>query len=176
MALVPTVPVPPVNEALLSGGQMTQRLSRALNAMVGSEAGGDGSLGFAGVTDGSDAAAGNVGQYLEAAPSGPVALTTDVLTDIVALGLPAGDWDVNAWVGLELDAGSATAVARWGVDSIDVTQAVGSYASLIGLAGWTGSRRHNVTGTTTVTLRANVSFTAGTATVAAALLRARRVR
>lgn len=50
-----------------------------------------------GVTDGSNASTGNVGEYVSAeVPSGtPVALTTAVAANLTSIPLTAGDWDVS---------------------------------------------------------------------------------
>ena len=50
-----------------------------------------------GVTDGSDATAGQVGEYLSAS-GGPVSLSSGVAHDVVTLALTAGDWDVSGVV------------------------------------------------------------------------------
>jgi len=171
-----TVPYPPANERPVEAGgaQFTlawaryfQRLSDAVNALAPTDAGGGGS------------AAGDAGDYLEVTLEGapPVALTTDVAADVLTLPLTPGDWDVSGSVSLELDSSSATAVARWGIDGLDVIVPSGTYVTLVNLGGWTGPRRYNVTAPTTpVALRVNVTFTDGTATVVAARLMARRMR
>ncbi|HXI77925.1 MAG TPA: hypothetical protein VNH21_12355 [Steroidobacteraceae bacterium] len=50
-----------------------------------------------GVADGSDAAAGHIGEYLTATASG-VSLASGAAKDIATLALTAGDWDVSGCV------------------------------------------------------------------------------
>jgi hypothetical protein len=51
---------------------------------------------IAGVTDGSNAAAGQVGEY-QTASGGPFAMANNVALSPAILSLPAGDWDVWGW-------------------------------------------------------------------------------
>jgi len=62
---------------------------------------------LAGVTDGSNAAAGVIGEYLEYSGSGPIAASTG--TAYVALTLTPGDWDV--WAAAVFVGGTASARA-----------------------------------------------------------------
>jgi hypothetical protein len=59
-----------------------------------------GTFNLKGVTDGSDAAAGNIGEYLSATvlQAAAKAANTGVNADVVTLSLPAGDWDVQGQV------------------------------------------------------------------------------
>lgn len=182
MALVPTAPVPPVHELPLeSDGQFSrpwvryfQRVSNALVAMSSTAAGGVGELGIAGVTNGSDAEAGDVGEYREAATAGTTSLVTDVVTDLLTLDLPAGDWDVSGWAGFQVGGGGPAIMVGWGLDGIDANEAGGT---AFNLGGWTGPQRYNTAGNVTVTLKAIASFDVGSGPVnAVGALRARRMR
>lgn len=181
MALVPVAPVPPVHELPLeSDGQFSrpwlryfQRVTNALVAMGSTEAGGVGSLGIAGAVDGSDAAAGDIGEYLAAALTGTVSLTASVVADVLTLSLSPGDWDVSGWIGFQPGGGGTVAQYGWGLDGIDTVEAGGTAT---GLSGWTGPHRRNVAAATTVTLRSLCDFSGGTVTVMGAALRARRMR
>jgi len=53
-----------------------------------------GPLSLQGVTDGSNAAAGQVGEYLSATNAGAVTIPNGAWTTIVSLTLTAGDWDI----------------------------------------------------------------------------------
>ena len=50
-----------------------------------------------GVTDGSDAAAGDVGEYVEGSGSGSTG-STDTYVNVSSIALTAGDWDIRAFV------------------------------------------------------------------------------
>jgi len=65
----------------------------------------------AGVSDGSDAAAGDVGEYLEATFAGPVSLPSLTTVDLGSLPLTAGDWDVSGVVVFLTATGMAMAQA-----------------------------------------------------------------
>ena len=125
-----------------------------------------------GVTDGSDAAAGQIGEYMTATASG-VGLANNVASNIVSLDLTAGDWDVSGNVAFSAGAGTHTLFAA-GIDSID-TQTMGSFPTGAVTQGISTSvKRYNGTATVTVWLVALASFT-GT-TTASGTIRARRMR
>jgi hypothetical protein len=125
-----------------------------------------------GVTDGSDATAGQIGEYLTATASG-IGLTSNVASNIVSLDLTAGDFDVSGNVAFSAGAGTHTLFAA-GIDSLD-TQTMGTFpAGAITQGISTSTRRYNGTATVTVWLVALASFS-GTVT-ASGTIRARRVR
>jgi hypothetical protein len=138
----------------------------------------------AGVVDGSDAEAGDVGEHRTAAASiGLGGLASNVAMDIVALVLPAGDWDVRgsvqfgttagltgvrAWIGLApatLDASGASAVFLQG----------GTTLIADGTQLQAGPVRVTLSGTVTVYLGASVRFTSSAAS-AGGVISARRMR
>lgn len=182
MALVPTVPSPPANDvAVGSDGFHTQswslffqRLSRAVQSLAGTDGGGDGSLGIAGVTDGSEAASGDVGEFVRSETTAPVVLTSAVETSVLTLDLPAGDWDVTGWVGFIVDAGTSVDLFGFGIGALDTTLLGAAFPSDTVLGAWVGTKRSNAAGGVTVSLQADVVFT-GTVS-AQAILRARRAR
>jgi hypothetical protein len=128
-----------------------------------------------GVTDGSNAAAGEIGEYLAAA-SGSVALTTGVQTNIISLVLTPGDWDL--WGELRMAATAGSLNLQGGI-----TATSGGVAQDIALVGPTASsfygalypRRVSLTTTTTYYVTALIIFSSGTAS-ATAVLAARRRR
>jgi hypothetical protein len=125
-----------------------------------------------GVTDGSNAPAGQIGEYLTATASG-IGLTSNVAANVVSLDLTAGDWDVSGNVAFSAGAGTHTLFAA-GIDSLD-TQTMGTFpggAITQGIS--TSTRRYNGTATVTVWLVALASFS-GTVT-ASGTIRARRMR
>src|SRR6185369_7776437 len=123
-----------------------------------------------GIIDGSDAPAGDIGEYLEATTVGFVTLTSATPADVITLDLTAGDWDVTAWAGFAVASGPANYLS-WGIDGTD-TFSTGDLASA---GGWTGPQRHNLTSTTTVALRANADFGGGVVVTVVGLIRARRM-
>jgi hypothetical protein len=69
--------------------------------------------GIVGVTDGSNAAPGMVGEYLSVDVQTGLALTSTVIRDIATLGLTAGDWDVWADFSILPTGGTVTALRGW---------------------------------------------------------------
>lgn len=125
-----------------------------------------------GVTDGSDAVAGQVGEYMTATASG-VALTNNVPINVVSLDLTAGDWDVAGNVQFSAGSGTHNAFGA-GLDNID-TQTMASYQTSAITEGINAAlKRYSLTTTTTVWLQGVASFT-GTVT-ASGTIRARRAR
>ena len=126
-----------------------------------------------GVTDGSEAAAGDIGEYMSAT-SGIVSLANTVTANLATLNLTAGDWDVTGAVTFSASAGTHLSFGI-GIGSTGdaVTQATFP-TTAINQAMVTAVQRYNVTGTTAVTLQAQAAFS-GTVS-AAGLIRARRMR
>jgi hypothetical protein len=133
---------------------------------------GDIATGGTGVTDGSDAAAGIIGEFLSNT-AGPVGLTSAATSNIVSLSLSAGDWDVSGGVVFSPSAGTNSFFGA-GMGGLDVYFAATFSAAALNQALNTALRRYNVTATTTVWVVARAVFT-GTCT-ATGTVRARRVR
>jgi hypothetical protein len=139
---------------------------------------------LAGVTNGSNAAAGQVGEFVTAARTTNLALTTGVAANLTTISLTAGDWDVNGNVNLLFSVTGSVAVGSLSLTSgadqgaadgsgygqINVTPASLTYVSLA-----TGSMRVSIAATTTVYLTASGFFASGTCN-AQGVIRARRVR
>jgi hypothetical protein len=90
--------------------------------------------GLTGVTDGSDAAAGQIGEY-QTASAGPYGVPSNVATSVCQLMLTAGDWDVWGQVQFNISGGSVGSVAA----SINTASVMnGATQSTIG-AGSTGN-------------------------------------
>ena len=135
-----------------------------------------------GVTDGSDAASGVVGEYLREHEDGPT--TPGSEANFVSIELSAGDWDVVG--GVSYIAFGATAN---GFINVEVTSESSSFdLNADGFSQWTvrsGNQtvkivscpvRFSVTETTTVYLRIGQQATASGQTFSNGFLRARRVR
>lgn len=135
-----------------------------------------------GVTDGSDAADGVVGQYLREAAAGPEIAATEI--NFVTLELPAGDWDVVGGVRY----GATGATAGGGINAEVTSSASGfdfnsdSFIQWTAITGTqsiymvTGPTRFSITETTSVYLRVDQGVTASSQSFYSGFLRARRVR
>ena len=124
-----------------------------------------------GVTDGSDAAAGDIGEYMSASASVP--LSNAVAANVVSLSLTAGDWDVAGNVVFSPGSGAHSFFAV-GVGTIDTYLAATFSTAVINQALSTATHRYNVTGATTVWVVAEAHF-AGTMSAAGSIW-ARRAR
>lgn len=145
--------------------------------------------GLLGTVAGGNAIAGNVGEYLSATRlvGTAVALTTSITTDILAMSLTAGDWDVNGSIVFQgaggalqqnascwITTASATlpALPNGGGESIWVgTQPAANQTMALPV----GPMRINVAATTTVYLSCNAAYSPGTL-VAYGFIGARRRR
>jgi hypothetical protein len=127
-----------------------------------------------GVTDGSDAAAGQIGEYLVATASG-VALATNVQATVVSLPLTAGDWDVTGDVAFHIT-GATSSHYGAGVDAIAqeiiATIPTGSGTWRLGSGA---PVRHSLSAPGTALLVAIATFSAGTV-AADGVIQARRIR
>jgi hypothetical protein len=172
-AIVPTIPRPPANDPPLLGdgqqhseswSQYFQTVSDRLATLA---------AGKHGVTDGSDSAVGDIGEYLSATASG-VGLATNVQANVVALTLTAGDWDVSANVTFHLSSAASTHYGA-GIDAL--SQEI--FATIpTGTATWrlaAAPVRRNVTASTVVHAVAIATFSAGGVN-ADGFIQARRAR
>ena len=131
-----------------------------------------------GVTDGSTAASGYVGELLTATTVSAVALTSGVSANMVTLSLPAGDWDVWGWL---TTSNNAFTSCLYSVNNVSATLGA-SNATYIGGGGTIGPCAgqaprvpYNTTSTSTIYLVINTTFSAGSPT-ASGTIYARRVR
>ncbi len=125
-----------------------------------------------GVTDGSDAQAGDIGEYLTASASVP--LTNNTLANVVSISLTAGDWDVSGNVAFAAGSGPHFFFGA-GIDVLDTFTSATFPSAALNMAISTATHRRNVTGATTVWVVAEAGFTGGTVT-ASGTIRARRAR
>jgi hypothetical protein len=126
-----------------------------------------------GVTDGSEATAGHLGEYLTA--SGSAGLTNNATVTVASLTLPAGDWDVTGGVTFTIS-GAASSHYAVGIDGVFGTEIIATIPT--GSGTWrlpAGTVRRNVTADTAVTLVALAGFSSGTVS-AAGTIQARRMR
>lgn len=134
-----------------------------------------------GVTDGSSAAAGKVGQMIEANASA-VALTSGAVINITSISLPAGEWDVYGEIQLVSSASGVMTAMSGGVSTTSATDAGFPYKTALSfnnnstVAQFTTPRRFfQRTTTGTVYLVASTVFGSGTV-AAAGYIHARRIR
>jgi hypothetical protein len=141
----------------------------------------NGPLSIKGVIDGSNAAAGQVGEYLSFNQPG-VGLANGTWTSIGSVSLSPGDWDAVGFALVTGVSGITTAGLGLGLIANAAPSAntqsqlvIGSGAAVSVWGAPTGTLRYNVTSNTTVQLNIYVAWTSGTPNVVG-LLRARRVR
>jgi hypothetical protein len=126
----------------------------------------------AGVTDGSNAAPGDVGEYMTATGSA-VGLVTTAVTNLASLALTPGDWDVSGSVLFNASAGTHSFFGV-GIGTIDTssfaTYAAGAFTQTMP----TTMHRMNISAATTVWVVGQAAFT-GTV-FATGTINARRAR
>jgi hypothetical protein len=127
-----------------------------------------------GVTDGSNAAAGQIGEYMTGSASG-VALSNAAVVNVASVALTPGDWDVSGNVGFTASSGTGHTLFGVGIGALDSYSAATFPTGAINQAMNTGVSRHNITSAATVWVVARADFTGGTVT-ASGTVRARRVR
>ncbi len=131
-----------------------------------------------GTTTNNNASAGSVGEFLSSAAAPGTSLSSTVSVDGTSLSLTAGDWDV--WGSCYFSGLTMTILTTW----ISVTSATQPDIGLTGSIGATNLQSSNVlalmqrislSGTTTVYISANGTFT-GACSLNRATIYARRVR
>jgi hypothetical protein len=141
-----------------------------------------------GVTDGSNAAAGQIGEYLESTAIFSSSISNNTTGTCGTLALPAGDWDV--WGVATLSGASVTGLGRIsiGLGNNNLNQITGSVqaqqygniaynsAASSTLSMGTIMTRVSIAASTTINLLQSCIFTGGTLSVSAVKLCARRVR
>ena len=139
----------------------------------------------AGVTDGSNAAAGQIGEVISALQTTGVALATGVASNLVAITLTPGDWDVSGEVWITVGTGCTVVSGAIGTVSGTPPGApnVGAARNQMTTSGsFAGTpvlplktSRFSVSVSTAVYLMAVATFTGGTTNATGAIL-ARRAR
>lgn len=138
-----------------------------------------------GTATNNNAVAGNIGEYVESniASGSAVSLTTATSANVTSISLTAGDWDVVGIVNYSMT-GATTANFSSGANSTSATlggENTFTYTPFAsaGLTDQLGNliptRRFSLSGTTTIYLVGNATFSVGSAS-AYGLIRARRVR
>lgn len=137
-----------------------------------------------GVVNGSSAASGSVGEYIESFIDlgTPITLTTLTPANVTSIILTAGDWDVSVIGGFN-NVSAANVSAICGASSISATIPAGAHRASLGEISFlnvdielsTVPIRFNISSPTTVYLVVIAEFSAGTME-AYGLIRARRMR
>jgi hypothetical protein len=179
MALAPGTLVPPLNEQpVAADGQHTPAWTdfyqRVADRLAIATSG-------AGVTDGSNAAAGQVGEVMTAS-GGSVGLSSGNVASVASLTLTAGDWSVDGNVQFTAAAATVPSEIIACVNSSNTllnairTQLRATFGTgALLLIGVGGATRWNVTASTTMYLLARSAFTAGSMTASGSIV-ARRMR
>ena len=132
-----------------------------------------------GVTDGSDASAGQIGEYVTASSSGAVTPSTGAVNNIATLPLTPGDWDVAGNVIFNPTAGVTYAACSVSTTSGAIgpiaTRVPGAASATQLRIGTGGSLRVSVAAPTTVYLTAQTAFSSGSMSVTG-VISARRMR
>jgi hypothetical protein len=161
---------PPANEVPMGdNGQHTLAWSQYFQSVADQLAGAQPRNG---VTDGSDAAAGQIGEYMAAA-SGTVGLANNVVTNLISLDLTPGDWDVSGNAQFHAPTGTHTLFAA-GVGGLDTILRVSVTGAAIDEGLSTATSRQNITASATVWLVVEAASTV--AVSASGTIRARRMR
>ena len=128
----------------------------------------------AGVVDGSEAVAGQIGEYMTMTGTA-TGLANNAMTPVASLNLTAGDWDVSGNVQFS-SGGTGSHLGYYvGIDDLD-TYIVATFPTSAIVQGLTtAARRYNIATGATVELMAQASFGGGTMT-ATGTIRARRMR
>jgi hypothetical protein len=165
--------------ASVSGTLTTSNLNVTTNASF-TNATFTGVISSTGITNGSNAATGQVGEYVSATLVGgsATALTTAVAKDVTSISLTAGDWEV--WGNVAFYAGTATQstlLAGWASTTSATVPASPNNGCFINTIGITftntgygptlpvGRMRLSLSSTTTVYLTAYAAFTVSTQAV-----------
>jgi len=132
-----------------------------------------------GVTDGSDAVAGDIGEYLFTPSGASVGLSNGSVQNICSLDLTPGDWDVSGNIIFNPTGAVTYAAASCSTASVTLNviaaRVGGSSAANQLRLGTGGDQRINVSADTTVYLVAQCGFTSGSVS-ATGMLWARRTR
>lgn len=165
----------------LEGELVLDLTTKKLYAGDGSTAGGNQIVASRkGVTDGSSASAGEIGESVEATKSG-VAVTSGVSFNAVSITLGAGVWDLTGVLGLSTSDAPITVIGL-STNTVSATGAGFPYGTQISLPSIASNQRAplpvrivNITSSTTYYLVGTAAFSTGTVT-ASGYLYARRIR
>lgn len=165
----------------LEGELVLDLTTKKLYAGDGSTAGGNQIVASKkGVTDGSDAVAGEIGEVIFNTASG-VSITSATATNLTSISLSAGDWEVEAVA--RADTSTAPITLMWAsTNTASATMAGFPYSTQLNIPSSqsnqqvpTPRRRLTLTASVVVYLVAQVTFASGTVT-GQGFIKARRIR
>ena len=137
-----------------------------------------------GVTDGSLAAAGKIGEVVNASQPANQAMVTGVPINVTSLSLTAGDWNIEGNVWMSASVGTINNNAAISTTSVTLDPAgvpgrmqifIGGSGTVTSLCMPTGRKLINVSTSTTVYLVAMATFASGTCN-GQGTIHARRIR
>lgn len=134
-----------------------------------------------GITNGSNAAAGSVGEYVDSVVNfaSRISLADEISANVTTISLTAGDWDVWGNVGFTCSANALQICTAW-ISSLGATipdSSLFNQNSAINVASQgvqTPTVRYNLTTTSTIYLSAQSHFTSGTCGACGAIYARRR--
>lgn len=132
-----------------------------------------------GITDGSSAGSGKVGQIITGT-SGPTAIANATVVNAASITLTPGEWEVNAVLSIATSGGATTAVVQTSISNQSLTFATFPNRVMRGGPSTYATellcrRRFNVTTNTTIYLTGYAEYSGGSPTVSG-YLEARRTR
>jgi len=171
--------------APLSGG-IDQRLQQVADQITRNTAAINALQSQTGVTDGSDAQPGQIGEYIfdNRTTASMLAISSGVPIDLASISLTAGDWDVQGAVYFQGSSSSGSDDLRAWVNTVSATQPSGDTGGLAIISTSSGGLvnmlavppiRASGTATTVVYLGCNATYGSGTMQ-AKGVVRARRMR
>jgi len=134
-----------------------------------------------GVVNGSNAAAGRVGEYVEALGTAGITLANGTVTNMVSLTLGAGDWEIDGMIATDTtNAAYASVVSGISTTATTIPTFPNRWQLAVGLTAIAQhfpvpKRRVSITASTTYYLTLSVGFTSGSCT-GQGFIRARRIR
>jgi hypothetical protein len=189
-AIIDMGAVPLTGDATGAGAQSTPVTLATVNSNVGTFQGltvnGKGlvtaaTVGYAGVTDGSSAAAGKVGEYMVSTvlSASAISLTNSTAFDLTTLSLTAGDWDVSGVVSFNQNAATLTSANVW-INTVSATQPDvalrGQFNAAVAILNLNPPITRINTSSPVTAYLSGLALFSGAGTTACGQIRARRVR
>jgi hypothetical protein len=168
---------------LFDGAQDTSQLFRHLNELI-VQINNIPGVTMEGVTDGSDAAPGQIGEFFYRAITTAVPVTNNVPVDLDSGTIPPGDWDIVGEAYFQASTSAGTDDLRVWVNTVSATQPTGDMGGLAIASTTSGGQINNLTCSpwrlsiavpTLIYLSVNANFGAGTMQVKG-FVRGRRMR
>jgi hypothetical protein len=141
--------------------------------------GGGGGGGGTGITDGSDAAAGQIGEYVIATQATTIGIATGTTNNVTSISVSAGDWQIGGNAYFNIAASLTNQLEAW-ISPNAANTANPGYAAMSGSIGSSDLNitpmRLNITSGQSVSLVARATFPSGITAAVAGSVWARRMR